>query len=45
MVGEIGESGQNVQISNYKINESWGCNVDHGYHIFKNFITMLVMNV
>ena len=25
-----GESGQKVQISNYKINKSWGCNVQLG---------------
>lgn len=28
-VGEIGEGGQKVQTSSYKINNSWGCNVKH----------------
>ena len=29
-VGEMGEGGQKVQASSYKINKSWGCNVPHG---------------
>ena len=28
-VGEMGEGGQKVQTSSYKINKSWGCNVQH----------------
>lgn len=29
-VGKIDEGEQKVQISNYKINNSWGWNVQHG---------------
>ena len=29
-VGKTGEGGQVVQTSSYKINKSWGCNVQHG---------------
>ena len=29
-VGEMGEGGQKVQTSSYKINKSWGYNVQHG---------------
>ena len=29
-VGEMGEVGQKVQASSYKINKSGGCNVQHG---------------
>ena len=28
-VGEMGDSGQTVQISSYKMNKFWGCNVQH----------------
>ena len=28
--GKMGEGGQKVQISRYKINKSWGCNIQHG---------------
>ena len=28
--GKMGEGGQKVQISSYKICKSWGCNVQHG---------------
>ena len=27
---EVGEGGLKVQIANYKMNKSWGCNVQHG---------------
>ena len=27
---EVGEGDQKIQISNYKINKSWGCNVQDG---------------
>ena len=27
--GEMGEGGQNVQTSGYKITKSWGCNVQY----------------
>ena len=27
---EMGKRSQKVQTSSYKINESWGCNVQHG---------------
>ena len=29
-VGKMGAEGQMVQTSSYKINKSWGCNVQHG---------------
>ena len=29
-IGEISEVGQKVQTSSYKINKSWGSNVQHG---------------
>ena len=29
-MGEMGEGGQEAQISSYKISKSWGCNVQHG---------------
>ena len=29
-LGEMGEGSQEVQISNYKISEAWGCNVQQG---------------
>ena len=29
-VSEMDKGGQKVQISGYKINKSWGCNVQHG---------------
>ena len=29
-MGKMGEGGQKVQISSYKINKSWGCDVQHG---------------
>lgn len=29
-VGEMDEGSQKVQTSSYKINTSWGCNVQHG---------------
>ena len=32
-VGEMGEGGQKVQISSYKMNKSWGCNVQCGDYI------------
>ena len=28
--GEMGEGSQKVQTSGYKLNKSWGCNVQHG---------------
>lgn len=28
--GEVGEYGQRVQISNYKMNKFWECKVQHG---------------
>ena len=28
-VGKMGEGGQEVQTSSYKINKSWGCNVQY----------------
>ena len=28
-MGEIGEGGQKIQTSSYKINKSWACNVQH----------------
>ena len=28
-VGEMGQGGQKVQTSSYKINQSWECNVHH----------------
>ena len=28
-VSETGEGGQNVQTSSYKIDKSWGCNIQH----------------
>ena len=28
-VGEMGAGGQKVQTSSYKINKSWGCNIQH----------------
>ena len=31
-VGKMGEGGQHVQTSIYKINKSWGCNVQRGDH-------------
>ena len=30
VVGKMGEGGQKVQTSSYKINKSWGCDVQHG---------------
>ena len=27
---EMGEGGQNLQTFSYKINKSWGCNIQHG---------------
>ena len=30
VVGEMNECGQKVQISNYKINKLWECNVQYG---------------
>ena len=33
VVGKMGEGGQKVQTSSYKINKSWGCNVQHGDYI------------
>ena len=27
---DVGKGGQKVQISNYRINKSWGCHVQHG---------------
>ena len=29
-MGKMGEGGQKVQSSSYKINKSWGCNIQHG---------------
>ena len=29
-MGEMGESGQKVQNSHYKVNKSWECNIQHG---------------
>lgn len=29
--GDISEEGQKVQIFSYKINKSWGCDVQHVY--------------
>ena len=29
-MGKMGEEGRKVQSSNYKINKSWGYNVQHG---------------
>ena len=29
-MGEMGEKGQKVEISSYKMSKSWGCNVQHG---------------
>ena len=29
-MGEMGEGCQEVQVSSYKINKSWQCNVQHG---------------
>lgn len=29
-IGKIGKGGQKVQTSSYKINESWGCNIQRG---------------
>ena len=29
-LGEMGEEGQRVPTCSYKINKSWGCNVQHG---------------
>ena len=29
-VSKMGEGSQKVQASSYKINKSWGCNVQHG---------------
>lgn len=29
-MGEIGEGGQKLPTSSYKINKLWGCNVQHG---------------
>ena len=31
-VGKMGERSQKVQISSYKINKSWGCNVQCSEH-------------
>ena len=31
-VGKMGEGGQKVQTSWYKINKTWGCNVQHGHY-------------
>ena len=28
--GQMGEGTQKIQTSSYKINKSWGCNVEHG---------------
>lgn len=28
-MGKMGDGGQKVPTSNYKINRSWGCNVQH----------------
>ena len=28
--GEMGEGDQRVQTSSFKLNEFWGCNVQHG---------------
>ena len=30
MVNEMGVGSQKVQISSYKMNKSWGTNVEHG---------------
>ena len=27
---DVGKGGRKVQISNYRINKSWGCHVQHG---------------
>ena len=32
----MGESGQNVQTSSYKISNSWGCNSQHGNYNYNN---------
>lgn len=29
-MSEMGECGQKVSISSYKISQSWGCSVQHG---------------
>ena len=29
-MGQMGEGGQKIQISTYKINKSWGYNVQYG---------------
>ena len=29
-VGDMGEGGQKVKASSYKINKPWGCNVQRG---------------
>lgn len=31
-VGIMGEGSQKVHTSSYKMNESWGCNIQHGDH-------------
>ena len=31
--GKMGEGNQKVQTSNYKMNTSWGCNVQHDDYI------------
>ena len=30
---EMGEGSQKAQTSSYKINKSWGCNVQHGNYV------------
>ena len=30
VVGKMCEGGQKIQTCSYKINKSWGCNVQHG---------------
>ena len=36
MGGQNGKGDQKVRTSSYKTNKSWGCNVQHGDHKWKN---------
>lgn len=30
VLGKMGEGGQKIQTSNFKVSKSWGCNIRHG---------------
>ena len=41
VLGKMGEGGQKMQTLNFKVSQSWGCNIQHGNHSLKHCIGYL----